>query len=121
MNSHRKLLAWQACRDLIQAVYRATSTFPADERFGLTSQLRRAAVSSACNIAEGYARSGLRETAHGVSISLGSLAEVDTLFVVAEDQGYLTAAELADLDALLQRASQLSSGLLRQLRRRIRP
>jgi len=83
------------------------------EKLGKSGELKE--------VAEGYARSGLRETAHGVSISLGSLAEVDTLFVVAEDQGYLTAAELADLDALLQRASQLSSGLLRQLRRRIRP
>ncbi len=77
VNSHRKLLAWQACRELIREVYSVTRGFPADERFGLTAQLRRAAVAAAANIAEGYACTGLKETAHGVSIAVGSLAEVD--------------------------------------------
>jgi four helix bundle protein len=119
MNSHRKLLAWQACRELIRAVYRASRTFPADERFGLTSQFRRAAVSTASNIAEGCARGTPREFAHGVRIALGSLAEVDTLLAVAEDEGYLAGKQLAEISRLRERASQLTAGLLRQLTRRI--
>lgn len=117
MSAHRKLDAWQVCRQLANAVYRATKTFPADERFGLTSQLRRAAVSAAANIAEGHARWGLKEGAHGASISLGSLAEIDTLLAIAEDQGYLKGELLAELEALRERASQVTWGLHRKLRR----
>ncbi len=114
----RSLLAWQACRDLTKAVYAATRGFPAEERFGLSSQLRRAAVSAAGNIAEGYARTGARGTAHGLSVALGSLAEVDTLLAVAEDAGLLGPERVADLYALLNRASQLTAGLLRRLQHR---
>jgi len=117
MNAHRKLDAWKICRQLANAVYRATKSFPADERYGLTSQLRRAAVSAACNIAEGYARYGLKESAHGVSIALGSLAEVDTLIAIAEDEGYLAGETLAELEELRVRASQVTFGLQRKLRR----
>ena len=120
MNAHRNLIAWQACRALIGEVYRSTASFPASEQFGLTSQLRRAAVSSACNIAEGFARTGPRETAHGLSIALGSLAEIDTLFAVSEDLGYIKPTRLAELEALRTRASQLTFGLMRKLRTRAR-
>ncbi|MEK6768778.1 MAG: four helix bundle protein [Gemmatimonadota bacterium] len=119
MNAHRKLDAWKACRVLAREIYRATARFPASERFGLTSQLRRAAVSAAANIAEGYARFGARETAHGVSIALGSLAEIDTLFAIAVDLGYLSGASLSDLEALRVRASQVTFGLQRKLRRQV--
>ncbi len=118
MNTHRDLVAWQVCRALVSAIYRSTMNFPPDERFGLSSQLRRAAVSAASNIAEGYARFGPRETAHGLSLALGSLAEVDTLLAVAEDVGYLSAEHLADLEALRSRASRLAFGLQRKVRAR---
>src|ERR1700741_4337662 len=116
MNTHRNLAAWQAARTLIREVYRSTSGFPAAERFGLTSQLQRAAVSVACNIAEGYAGTGPRETAHGLSMALGSLAESDTLLAVAEDLGYLSAARVAELDALRAQASRLTFSLLKKMR-----
>lgn len=116
VNKHRELQAWQVCRELAREIYRATAGFPASERFGLTSQLRRAAISPAANIAEGFARFGARETAHGVSIALGSLAELDTLLAIAGDLGYLETKTLADLDALRARASQVTFGLQRKLR-----
>ncbi len=119
MYRHRELLAWQACRELIREVYRVTRSFPPHERFGLTSQIRRAAVSSASNIAEGYARAGHRETAHAVSVTLGSLAEVDTLLVVAEDAGFLPPGDAAALRPFLERAIQLSAGLLRRIRQHL--
>lgn len=119
MNTHRKLLAWQECRALAREVYHATAKFPATERFGLTIQLRRAAVSAAANIAEGFARFGMRETSHGLSIALGSLAEVDTLLAIAEDLGYLPAHHRGDLEAILTRAAKLTFGLQKRVRSRL--
>lgn len=120
LDTHRNLKAWQACRTLIADTYRATARFPASERFGLTAQLRRAAISSAANIAEGNGRTGLRETARGLSIALGSLAEVDTLLVIAEDLGYLDTDRAESLHAAYVTASKLTSGLLRSVRSRTR-
>ena len=119
MTSHRTLRAWQACIELSKAAYRASRAFPAEEKYGLTSQLRRAAVSSACNIAEGYARHGDKEKAHGVNMAIGSLAELDTLLVVAAGEGYLTTMAYRQLDASLQAASKLTCGLHATLRKRI--
>jgi len=118
VNSHRALIAWQVCRKLVSEVYRVTAGFPPGERFALALQLRRAAVSATSNIAEGYARFGARETAHGLSLSLGSLAEVDSLLAVAEDLGYLDTEHLASLEALRVRASRLVFGLQRKVRAR---
>ena len=116
MTKHRNLLAWQVARELVREVYRITKHFPNDERFSLTQQLRRAAVSVAANIAEGMARLGPREAAHGLSMSLGSLAEVDTLMAVAQDQSYVSQAEVDAMTVLQTRAGRLILGLQRSLR-----
>jgi four helix bundle protein len=91
------LIAWQKAMDLVAVVYQLTAEFPKAEVYGLTSQLRRAAVSVPSNIAEGYARSGRREFAHALSIALGSLAEVETQILIAERLGYLAADSRANL------------------------
>jgi four helix bundle protein len=117
MDAHRQLVAWQRCRALALETYRATEGFPTGERFGLTSQLRRAAVSAAANIAEGYARHGRAELAHALSVSLGSLAEVDTLLGIANDLGYLSAEAYGGLSALREEASRVTFGLQRKVRR----
>jgi four helix bundle protein len=116
MDKHRDLAAWQVCRAMAVAIYRLTNEFPLDERFGLTAQLRRAGVSAAANIAEGNARRGAREMAHALDISLGSLAEIDTLLAIAGDLGYLRDVDATEVLALRLRASQLTYGLLRRLR-----
>jgi len=117
VDAHRQLVAWQRCRALALETYRATEGFPPSERFGLTSQLRRAAVSAAANIAEGYARYGRAELAHALSVSLGSLAEMDTLLEIANDLGYLTPEGYGDLSALRKEASRVTFGLQRKVRR----
>lgn len=87
--SYRDLLAWQKAMQLVVEVYRATRGFPRDELYGLTSQLRRAAVSVPSNIAEGQARFSAREFHHFLSHSRGSLVEVETQVLIAQSLGYL--------------------------------
>jgi len=103
--------------ELAREVYGLTGGFPAHERYGLTSQLRRAVVSAAANIAEGYARYGRQELAQALSVSLGSLAEVDTLLEMARRLEYVSAARHEQLCALRESASRATFGLQRKIRR----
>jgi four helix bundle protein len=81
---YRDLLAWQRAMDLVELVYRATACFPTEERYGLMSQMRRAAVSIPSNIAEGQSRKSSRDFAHFLTIAQGSRAELETQTLVAE-------------------------------------
>ncbi|OGW35934.1 MAG: four helix bundle protein [Nitrospirae bacterium GWC2_56_14] len=81
--------------DIVERIYQITGKFPKDEQFGLTSQMRRAAVSIPSNIAEGAARNSMREFLQYLYVSLGSLSEVETQLLIAERLGYLK-----DLDIL---------------------
>ncbi|MDB5296543.1 MAG: ribosomal protein [Phycisphaerales bacterium] len=82
--NYRDLIAWQKGMDLVEEVYRATRLFPADEVYGLTSQIRRAAVSIPANVAEGQGRGGAAEFARFLRIAHGSLREVETHALIAE-------------------------------------
>jgi four helix bundle protein len=98
--SFRDLHVWQRSIQMTVAVYRLTATFPPEERFGLTSQLRRACVSVASNIAEGYGRTSRGEYRHFVGMARGSNSEVETQLVISEELGlggadfHLTATQL---------------------------
>src|ERR1022692_3424835 len=87
--SYQDLIAWQKAMDLVTDVYRVTAAFPKEEVYGLTSQLRRAAVSVPSNIAEGQGRKGDGEFKHFLRLALGSLMEVETQIMIAERLGYL--------------------------------
>ncbi len=87
IRSYRDLLIWQEGMVLAKQVYAMTRAFPADERFGLTAQMRRAAVSVPSNIAEGQARRGRKEFVQFLSHAEGSLAELDTQLMLAVDLG----------------------------------
>ena len=82
VRSYRELIVWKKGMELTKAVYALTQHFPSDERFGLTSQLRRAAVSVPSNIAEGQARRSSAEFRQFISVSLGSLAELETQLIL---------------------------------------
>jgi four helix bundle protein len=88
VNDYRRLHVWERSRGLVQEVYRISEAWPRREWFGLTSQARRAAVSVPSNIAEGAGRGSGREFARFVRIAVGSLCELETLFVLAGDLGY---------------------------------
>src|SRR6185369_4825205 len=90
--NYRDLIAWQKAMDLVELVYAATTGFPTDERFGLTSQVRRAVVSIPSNIAEGQARRSQSEFLHFLSIAHGSLREVETQLLIATRLRYLDPA-----------------------------
>ena len=84
IQSYRDLTVWQLGMQITEDVYALTKSFPAEERFGLTSQLRRAAASVPANIAEGHARSSTKDFLRHLSIAIGSLAEVTTFLELAE-------------------------------------
>ncbi len=107
--SFRDLHVWKRAIQMTVAVYRLTATFPREEQFGLTSQLRRASVSVASNIAEGYGRNSRGEYKHFVGIARGSNSEVETQLVISEELG-LGGAEL------LVTASQLNEEVGKMLR-----
>ncbi|MDZ4862802.1 MAG: four helix bundle protein, partial [Gemmatimonadota bacterium] len=104
MHPFERFDAWTHCHRFTLAVYAATRTWPTDERFGLISQIRRAAVSAEVNIAEGSAKRGPREFRRYLDISLGSLSETACLIRIAADLGYLTKPEADSLEALRNRA-----------------
>jgi four helix bundle protein len=110
-HSFRRLLVWQKARALAVAVYQATETFPKAEIYGLTSQLRRAGVSVASNIAEGQGRLTKGEFRHFLGQARGSLLELETQFEIAFDLGYL---DYQSHNSLHQRAYEIL-GLLNRL------
>ena len=91
--SYRELLVWQKAMDLVETTYRLAKQFPASERFGLTSQMQRAAVSVPANIAEGRGRKHLAEYVHHLSIANGSLKELETVILIAERLRHAPTAE----------------------------
>ncbi len=98
------------------AVYRLTSNFPAAEKFGLTAQLRRAAVSVASNIAEGYGRASRGEYVQFLGHARGSTAEIETQLIFARELGFGTKTELAHTEDLVQEVGRLLTLVMRSLR-----
>ena len=111
MQGYRDLETWKKAMDLVKAVYVATRHFPKDELYGLTSQMRRAAVSIPSNIAEGYGRNTRNELHHFLGQARGSLAELETQLQIAESLGYLTSAQASGLLSASARLGHLLTGL----------
>lgn len=114
MRDHKELDVWKTGVDLVTEVYVTTKTFPKEELYGLTNQLRRAAVSIPSNIAEGAARQTTKEFVQFLYISLGSVAEVETQLVIADKLHYV-----ADVTPILNRIASLRKmlhGLIRHYR-----
>lgn len=95
--SYRDLIVWQKAMSLAKDIYRVTKLFPRDELYGLTSQLRRAAVSVPSNIAEGQARFSTKEFHHFLALARGSLVEIETQLMLVTDLGYATTNEATRL------------------------
>jgi four helix bundle protein len=115
---HKKLAAWRKSVDLAVRVFQLTGTFPAEERFGLVTQIRRAAVSIPSNVAEGAARGSSRSFVNSLHVARGSLSELDTQIVLAQRLGYLTDSETFTIIADLDEIERILNGLIPSVRRR---
>src|ERR1700754_2003936 len=111
MRSHHNLDVWKKALDFVIDIYKATDGLPKEEKFGLTSQLRRAAVSIPANIAEGAGRKSDKELLYFLSNAQGSASEVETELIIAYRLGYLPKAVLENLLNTLDEIGRLISGL----------
>ena len=117
MRDHRNLRAFQLADELVIDIYRATKSLPRDEMFGLTSQLRRAAVSIASNIVEGCARQSQADFVRFLDIAFASAREVEYQLTIAERLGFLPAEEANALGERVTETSKVTYGLLKSLRK----
>jgi four helix bundle protein len=116
MISYQDLVTWQRGIDLCELIYRASSVFPQHEVYGLTSQIRRAAVSVPSNIAEGAGRITKGEFIQSIGHARGSLLEIETQLIVAQRLGYLDSKETDALLVVTNEVGKLSNGLIRSLK-----
>ena len=116
MKDFRKLEVWQKAHGLVLAVYRETAGFPKKEIYGLTSQVRRAAVSMPANIAEGCGRNGDAELAHFLQMASGSASELTYELELARDLKYLTTEQYASLDSNLIEVGKMLNVLIHRIR-----
>jgi four helix bundle protein len=112
---YKELLIWQKGMLLAKGVYGLTASFPADERFGLVSQMRRAAISVPSNIAEGQARHGTREFLQFLSHASGSLAELETQLLLSIDLAYCTKGAVGEVAGLIAELQKMIPALRRSL------
>ncbi|MBJ2161806.1 MAG: four helix bundle protein [Muribaculaceae bacterium] len=117
----KDLLVWREARKLTKEIYQVTAYFPEIERFGLTNQLRRAAVSVISNIAEGQARATTKDFLHFLTIAKGSLAEVECQIIISHDLGYISNDQLAKIDNTRLSTLRLLILLIKSLNNKIRP
>jgi four helix bundle protein len=118
MRPHEQLDVWNKAVDLVVSVYKTTDPFPKEEKFGLTSQIRRAAVSVPANIAEGAARQSSKEFAHFLSNAQGSASELETELLIALRLGFLSEKSYRELRASLDSIGRMIVGLTKHLKQK---
>lgn len=116
VQSYRDLIVWQKSMDLVVQVYQVSKLFPKDELFGLTSQIRRAAISVPSNIAEGYGRLHRKEYLNHLSIARGSLLEAETQLQIAVRLEYLTREQAMPAWSIMQEVGRMLRALIDSLR-----
>jgi four helix bundle protein len=115
MHQFKELLIWQKSRNFCSEIYSVTSTFPNDEKFGITNQLRRASVSIPSNIAEGSSRNSNKDFSRFLEIAIGSAYEIETQLLIASDLGFIKSEKLVliinQLDEIIKMISKFKSTL----------
>ena len=115
MNSHKDLIVYQKSIEFVTKIYETTNNFPKEELFGLTSQLRRAAISIPSNMAEGFARRHNKELTQFLYVSLGSAVEIETQLLIAKNINYINEEIYIMLTNLLSEISKMLIGLIHKL------
>lgn len=118
IRSYKDLIVWQRAIELTVAVYELTNSFPAEERYGLMNQMRRAAVSIASNIAEGRLRSSRKDFKNFLHIAFGSGAELETQILIAKKLSYTQRLDYQKVDALLMETMKMLNVLIYRIRER---
>ena len=113
---HKRLLVWQRSVDFVTSIYQATARFPGTEQFGLTSQIRRAAISVPSNIAEGLTRTSTRDKLHFLNIAKASLSELDTLLEITSRTGLIAGEKMEMLESDVILIQRLLNGLINKIR-----
>lgn len=115
MNNYRELKVWQKSMDLVEKVYTLVSTFPKEEKYGLTSQIQRSSVSIPSNIAEGAGRNSNKEFVHFLGIVNGSTNELNTQLILSNRIGYMTDKDLEDTNKIITEIEKMNFGLIKKL------
>lgn len=115
MKTHLDLDVWKRSLEFVTLIYRLTGKFPKSEIYGITSQIRRSAISIPSNIAEGAGRTSKKEFSHFLSISLGSLAELETQLIISDNLNYLDSGLLNDLISKLSSIRKMIFGLKKSI------
>ena len=108
---YRKLIAYQKAKDVVKRTYKLLKQFPAEERYAMCDQLRRASVSVTSNIAEGVNRYSVKDKSHFIEMAYGSLMEVSSQFEIAEELGFISCDDRFSIDQLIEEVARLLSGL----------
>ena len=115
MKTHKDLRIWQESIELVTHVYKITASFPKEDMYGLTSQIRRSAVSVPSNIAEGAGRNSKKEFKHFLYISIGSLAELETQLIIAKNIGFLEEAIYEELNKTIPGLIKMTSAFIKKI------
>ncbi|MGB2980361.1 MAG: four helix bundle protein [Candidatus Zixiibacteriota bacterium] len=119
LKNYRELIVWQKSYQLCIEIYRITKDFPKEEKFGLTSQIRRAAVSVPSNIAEGYGRKTTPEYIRALYIAYGSHCELETQILLCGDLGYVKVEDMKKLQEDIGEVERMLKALIRSLERKV--
>ncbi|OGP83937.1 MAG: hypothetical protein A2Z08_07710 [Deltaproteobacteria bacterium RBG_16_54_11] len=118
LKNYKELKVWQKAYQLCIAIYKVTKHFPNEERYGLTSQIRRSAVSVPSNIAEGYGRKTTQEYMHSLYIAYGSHCELETQIMLSKDLGYIKAEDFNDLQGWIAEVERMLKALITSLQKK---
>jgi four helix bundle protein len=119
INTYKDLIAWQKSIDLVSDVYSITKLFPAEEKFGIVSQLNRAAVSIPSNIAEGWGRESSKNYLQFLRISRGSVMELETLMIISKNLGYIEKEKQELITNRIEEVGKILQGLIKGVQQKI--
>jgi four helix bundle protein len=119
-SSYKDLIAWQKSIKLVTTIYSVTKSFPAEEKFGIISQLNRAAVSVPSNIAEGWGRESSKSYLQFLRTSRGSLMELETLLLISKNLNYISESTHKDTIAQLEETGKILQGLIKSVQQKIK-
>ena len=119
IRSFKDLIVWQKAVVLVTDIYAVTKLFPADERFGIVSQLNRAAVSVPANIAEGWGRKSSKNYLQFLRNSRGSLMEIETLLVISRNLNFLSSEKYIQLSGKVEEVGKILHGLIKSINEKV--